>query len=217
VADHSKTKLNIAKEGYPWILTLSFLTLLVLAVGWEWVSGLFALFTLAFVGFFRDPERIPPMGEGLVLSPADGRVVGITEVEKGKLLEEGGTRVSIFLSPLDVHVNRAPIKGLVEKVQYRPGRFFAAYRDKASHENEQNAVRIVDSAGRSLSIVQIAGVLARRIICYVKEGETLERGQRLGLIMFGSRVELFLPQGSRVEVTEGQRVRGGETIIGRLL
>ena len=195
---------------------MSLLALLAFTVGWNWVSGILVLFVLAFVGFFRDPERVPPSGEGLVLSPADGKVVGIKEVEKGRLLDKPGTRVSIFLSPLDVHVNRAPVKGWVEELQYQRGRFFAAYRDKASHENEQNAMRIVDSAQRSLSIVQIAGVLARRIICYVKEGEALERGQRLGLIMFGSRVDLYLPLGSRVEVVEGQRVRGGETVIGRL-
>lgn len=197
------------------MLTAFVLSLLAFAVGWKWVSGVFGLSTLVFAGFFRDPERIPPMGEGLVLSPADGRVVGVRGVEKGNLLREAGTRISIFLSPLDVHVNRAPIKGLVDKVQYQPGRFFAAYRDKASQDNEQNAVRIVDPAGNSLSIVQIAGVLARRIVCYVKEGERLERGQRVGLIMFGSRVDIFLPRGSRVEVAEGQRVRGGETVIGR--
>jgi phosphatidylserine decarboxylase len=215
-ADNLKTKLRIAREGFPWILPMSFLTLLSLAVGWNWVSGLFALCTLAFVGFFRDPERVPPTGEDLVLSPADGKVVGIKEVEKGRLLERPGTQVSIFLSPLDVHVNRAPIKGWVEEVQYHPGRFFAAFRDKASSKNEQNAMLIVDSARRSLSIVQIAGVLARRIVCYVKKGEVLERGQRLGLIMFGSRVDLFLPRGSQVKVVEGQRVKGGKTIIGRL-
>jgi phosphatidylserine decarboxylase len=216
MADNLNSKLRIVKEGYPWIFPMSFLSLLALALGWNWISGLFAFLTLAFVGFFRDPERVPPTGEDLVVSPADGRVVGIKEVEKGRLLEEPGTQVSIFLSPLDVHVNRAPIKGWVEEVQYQPGRFFAAFRDKASNENEQNAMRIVDSTRRSLSIVQIAGVLARRIICYVKKGEVLERGQRLGLIMFGSRVDLFLPRGSQVEVVEGQRVRGGETIIGRL-
>ena len=216
MADNLKSKLRIVREGYPWILPMFFSTFLALALGWNWVSGLFALLTLAFVGFFRDPERVPPTGEGLVVSPADGKIVGIKEVEKGRLLEKPGTQVSIFLSPLDVHVNRAPIKGWVEEVQYQPGRFFAAFRDKASNENEQNAMRIVDSTRRSLSIVQIAGVLARRIICYVKKGEVLERGQRIGLIMFGSRVDIFLPRGYQVEVVEGQRVRGGETIIGRL-
>ena len=208
--------MKIAREGYPWILGALIFSLGFIALGWLWVSGAVILFALAFMGFFRDPERTAPAGDELVLSPADGRIVGIHDVGTGRLLDESGTQVSIFLSPLDVHVNRAPIGGRVERVRYRPGRVFAAYRDKASEDNEQNALRMVDSKGRSLSIVQIAGVVARRIVCYVREGDALERGQRVGLIMFGSRVDLFMPRGSRVEVVEGQRVKGGETVIGRL-
>jgi len=208
--------LSIAKEGYPFIIIAALLALLAFILGWKWLGLVFALFTLAFIGFFRDPERVPPKGAELVVSPADGRVVGIRPVEKGPLMDGAGTQVSIFLSPLDVHVNRAPVEGRVEQVQYRRGRFFAAYRERASQENEQNAIRMVDAKGRRLSVVQIAGVMARRIVCYVREGESLEQGQRLGLIMFGSRVDLFLPRGSRIEVAEGQAVRGGETIIGRL-
>ncbi len=209
--------MRIAREGYPWILAAAILSLIAFSLGWNGMGGVLALFAVVFAGFFRDPERIPPAGEDLVLAPADGKVVAIVkDEEKGKDAEGGGTRISIFLSLLDVHVNRAPIKGLVEKVQYQPGKFYAAYREDASQDNEQNAVRLVDSTGKSLNIVQIAGLLARRIICYVKEGETLERGQRFGLIMFGSRVDLFMPPGSRVEVAEGQKVRAGETIIGRL-
>jgi phosphatidylserine decarboxylase len=118
---------------------------------------------------------------------------------------------------LDVHINRTPVPGQVERKVYRRGKFFAAYTDRASLENEQNAINIRDSKGRTLRVVQIAGVLARRIVCYVKEGDPLAAGERFGLIMFGSRVDLFLPAGSRIEVAEGQRVRGGETILGRLL
>ena len=211
--------MQIAREGYPFIFTAVLLALLGLALGWKWVGLVFVLFALAFVGFFRDPERVSPKGEGLILSPADGRIVGIEEVERGEegLFGEAGMRVSIFLSPLDVHVNRAPVGGRVEEVQYRKGSFFAAYKEKASQNNEQNALRIVDSKERELGVVQIAGVVARRIICYVKRGDPLERGQRFGLIMFGSRVDIYLPRGSRVEVVEGQRVSGGETIIGRFL
>jgi phosphatidylserine decarboxylase len=200
----------------PWVLGALFLTIVTLALGWQWPAVIFAFLALAFVGFFRDPERSVPISEGTVLSPADGKVVRIREVGEGRLLEGAGIQVSIFLSLFDVHVNRAPIKGLVEKIDYRRGKFLAANRDKASHENEQNALKIVNSNGKSLSMVQIAGFVARRIVCYVREGDALERGERLGLIMFGSRVDLFLPQGSRVEVAEGQRVKGGETIIGRL-
>lgn len=203
--------MQIAREGYPFIFVAVLLALVTFAVGWKWAGLALTLFALAFVGFFRDPERIPPEGEDLILSPADGRVVGIRQSG------EEGTQVSIFLSPLDVHVNRAPVKGKVEDVRYQKGSFFAAYKDEASWSNEQNSLRVVDPKGRSLRVVQIAGVLARRIVCYVKRGDGLERGQRLGLIMFGSRVDLFLPPGSKIDVVEGQKVRGGETILGRFL
>lgn len=209
--------MSIVREGYPFIITAFLVALVALALGWKLAGLAFGLFALAFVGFFRDPERIPPAGDGLILSPADGRVVGIREVREGEPLEGAGTRVSIFLSPLDVHVNRAPVRGRVEEVQYRRGKFFAAYKEEASGNNEMNVLRIVDPGGRKLGVVQIAGVVARRIVCYVKEGDVLEPGQRFGLIMFGSRVDLFLPRGSRVEVVQGQRVRGGETIVGRFL
>lgn len=193
------------------------LALLALIVGWKWVALGLGLITLAFAGFFRDPERSPPEGEGLILSAADGKVVSIKKIEGNKVPEGGGTRVSVFLSPLDVHINRAPIRGSVEEVTYRKGRFLAAFKEEASSSNERNALRIVDSQGRRLGVVQIAGVLARRIVCYVKPGDSLERGQKLGMIMFGSRVDLFLPERSRVEVVQGQKVKAGESVIGRLL
>jgi len=207
--------MSIAREGYPFIIASALLFLLALVLGWGWAGWLFALLALAFAGFFRDPERVPPKGDELILSPADGRVVAIQEADAGRFLGEAGTQVSIFLSPLDVHINRAPVQGSVEDVQYRKGSFFAAYKEEASRANERNAVRIVDARGRRLGVVQIAGVMARRIVCYVKKGDFLERGQRVGLIMFGSRVDLFLPAGSRVEVAVGERVRGGETVVGR--
>ena len=204
--------MKIAKEGYPFILAAAGLALLAFAGGWVWMGWGFALFALAFLGFFRDPERIVPTGEGLVVSPADGRVAAIRDL-RGEGLR---TRVSIFLSPLDVHINRAPVEGKVEEVRYQPGKFFAAYKEEASESNEHNVVTLVDKQGRRFGVVQIAGVVARRIVCRTKEGDRLERGQRFGLIRFGSRVDLYLPDGSRVEVTEGQRVTGGETIVARM-
>lgn len=209
--------MRIAREGYPLIFPTALLTLLALILGWQWVGVVLALFTLAFIGFFRDPERIRPAGEGLILSPADGKVVEIRQMDGEGPFDKLGARISIFLSPLDVHVNRAPVAGRVEEVSYHKGSFFAAFKARASKENEQNALKIVDPNGRELGVVQIAGVMARRIVCYVKKGDHLAAGQRLGLIMFGSRVDLFLPRGSSVEVFKGQRMRGGETIIGRLL
>ncbi len=209
--------MKIAREGYPWIFAAAILALVAFFIGWNGMGGILVLFALSFAGFFRDPDRTPPAGDGLVLAPADGKVVAIVkEPEEEKEGVGATTRVSIFLSLFDVHVNRSPIKGSVEKVQYQPGKFHAAYREDASQDNEQNEVRLVDSTGKVLNVVQIAGLLARRIICHVKEGETLERGQRFGLIMFGSRVDLFMPPAYKVEIAEGQRVKAGETIIGRL-
>lgn len=208
--------MRIAREGYPFILIAALLALLSLATGWKWAGLLFGILGLAFFGFFRDPERTPPIGEGLILSPADGKVVGIKRVETGGPFKGTETMISIFLSPLDVHVNRAPVRGRVEEIRYQKGSFFAAYKEKASRSNEKNALSMVDPKGRRLGVVQIAGVLARRIICYVKKGDVLEPGQKFGLIMFGSRVDLFLPSGTRVDVVEGQRIRAAQTIIGRL-
>jgi len=150
----------------------------------------------------------------LILSPADGRLIKISESKGQEPSEEQRIRLTIFLSPLDVHINRAPIKGRVEEVEYRKGRFFAAYGEKSS-ENESNSLKIVEPKGIKVRVVQIAGFLARRIVCYVKPGDLLESGQKFGMIMFGSRTDLLLPAGARIEVVEGQRVRGGETIIGR--
>jgi phosphatidylserine decarboxylase len=173
------------------------------------------LATLAITVFFRDPERHPPSGKGLIVSPADGKVVSISEVKDGSFFSAPATRLSIFLSPLDVHINRSPVAGVVEEIKYQTGRFLAAYKDDASEGNEQNALRFLDEEGHKLGVVQVAGVVARRIICRARPGDKLSRGERFGLIMFGSRTDTYLPRGCKVEVSEGQRVKGGETIIAR--
>ena len=209
--------MRIAREGFPLISIAAILTLLALAASWWFVAAVFGAVTIALAGFFRDPERVIPAGEGLVVSPADGRVVSIAKVIDDPFFTQAATRISIFLSPLDVHINRVPVAGHIAEIKYRPGKFLAAYNDEASHENEQNALMIVDTQGRRLGVVQIAGVLARRIVCKVNSGDNIERGERFGLIMFGSRTDLYLPQGCRVEVTEGQRVKGGTTIVGRFI
>ena len=130
---------------------------------------------------------------------------------------DGWQQVSIFLSPLDVHINRSPVTGKIEQANYQRGKFLAAYKEKASAHNEQNALKVVDDQGRTLGVVQIAGVVARRIVCRVKRGDNVKRGDRFGLIMFGSRTDAYLPRDCRIEVTEGQRVKGGETILGRFV
>jgi phosphatidylserine decarboxylase len=207
--------MRIASEGYPLIFTAAILTLLALAVGWIALGVVLAVMTLAITGFFRDPERQAPQGEGLVIAPADGKVVSVADANSA--LPGSAKRVSIFLSPLDVHINRTPVEGKIEKVAYQRGKFMAAYKDEASQRNEQNALTIIDGAGRTFGVVQIAGVLARRIVCRAKAGDRLARGERFGLIMFGSRTDTYLPQNCRIEVAEGQRVKGGETVLARFV
>jgi phosphatidylserine decarboxylase len=210
-------RMRIAKEGYPFILFPAALAAGAWVVGWTPLAIVFGILALGFLGFFRDPERCPPEGEGLIVAPADGKIVSITKAKQGRLMKNAGSRVSIFLSPLDVHINRSPVAGEVVEIKHTPGKFLAAYKDEASETNEQNSLKLIDDRRREVEVVQVAGVLARRIICRARKNEFLSRGARFGLIMFGSRTDLYLPTHSRVEVAEGQRVRGGETIIGRFV
>ena len=162
--------------------------------------------------FFRDPERRAPADERLVVSPADGKVVAVVQEREERVLQAPTTRVSIFMSPLDVHVNRNPVSGAVALVRHTAGKFRAAFADKASLDNERNAV-VVESGGRRYLVVQIAGALARRIVCRVRPGDRVQRGERFGMIMFGSRVDLFLPVGVEPVVKLGDRVRAGTSVI----
>jgi phosphatidylserine decarboxylase len=207
--------MRIAREGWPLIIAPAGLALLAMLFGWQGVGIALGVLTFGVAAFFRDPERLIPTGEGLVVSPADGRIVTIAPVRGDALFADAVNRISIFLSPLDVHINRAPVAGRVNDVRYQAGKFLAAYKEDASLYNEQNALRIVDERERNWGVVQIAGVLARRIVCRSKPGDGLARGDRFGLIMFGSRTDIYLPEGCRIEVAEGQRVKGGQTIIGR--
>ena len=165
--------------------------------------------------FFRDPERTAPADDGLVISPADGRIVAVVSEREDRFLNTQATRVSIFMSPLDVHVNRSPVAGTVRQVQHTEGKFRAAFSDKSSLDNERNAV-VLESGGKRFLMVQIAGALARRIVCHVGPGDRLERGQRFGMIMFGSRVDVFLPPGVQPTVSKGERVRAGLSVLGRV-
>lgn len=165
--------------------------------------------------FFRDPERQPPSGDRLVVSPADGRVLYVTPGREDVYLKAPATKISIFMSPLDVHVNRSPVRGTVELVQHTAGKFSAAFADKASLDNERNTV-VLESGGRRFVVIQIAGAVARRIICHSRPGDRLERGERYGLIMFGSRVDVFLPSDVKPTVAKGDRVTAGATIIGEI-
>jgi phosphatidylserine decarboxylase len=209
--------MRIAKEGYPFILLPAALAAGAWAIEWTPLAVILGILALGLLGFFRDPERCPPDGEGLIVAPADGKIVSITKAKQGPLMKRADCRVSIFLSPLDVHINRSPVAGEVVEIKHTPGKFVAAYKDQASERNEQNSLKLLDERRREVEVVQVAGVLARRIICRARKNELLSRGARYGLIMFGSRTDLYLPVNSRIEVAEGQRVKGGETIIGRFV
>jgi phosphatidylserine decarboxylase len=198
--------LRLAPEGLVFVLPLAGLTLLVVLLGWWGVAVVVGGLTAFVAFFFRDPERIVPQTPGGIVAPADGRVM---ELVGG---EGQAPRVSIFLSVLNVHVNRMPYGGTVRTVTYTPGQFLAAYRQEASLVNEATSV-MLQSQGREFIVKQIAGVLARRIVCRVQPGDVLEKGQRYGLIRFGSRVDLILPQDAEVVVHVGDIVKGGETIL----
>ncbi|MDA2915667.1 phosphatidylserine decarboxylase family protein [Nitrospinae bacterium AH_259_B05_G02_I21] len=208
--------LSLAREGWLFLLPPLLAGLLFLALGWG-LMGLAALGAAAFIAhFFRDPERAIPQAARCVVSPADGRVVEIRTADDGCPELGGATQVvSIFLSLWDVHVNRAPCAGRAQRVEYTPGRFLAAFRAEASQANERNTI-VVDAAGTPIAVTQIAGVLARRIVCWVHPGDNLERGQRIGLIRFGSRTEVTLPASATLLVEEGAKVKGGSTILARL-
>lgn len=185
--------------------------------GWAFWTGL--IFFLFCLYFFRDPQRVPPVREGLVLAPADGHIVSIRQAVPPAELGLGEAprwRVAIFLSVMDVHVNRVPVDGTVTRIAYHHGKYLSANLDKASEENERNAIAIRLSDGRDLAVVQIAGLIARRILCDIREGETVQAGDRFGIIRFGSRTDVYLPDGVRALVEEGQTMIGGETVIADL-
>ena len=207
----------MAREGWPFVAGGIGLALASWAAAqavpfMEYGVILFGALACFMAFFFRDPRRTPPQLAGAVVSAADGKVVEIQPVEE-EYLDGLGTRISVFLSPLDVHVNRAPIEGKVDFVTRVRGGFQAAYRPDASAKNQQSVIGISNGSTR-LVVKQIVGVLARRIACYLSEGDEVALGQRFGLIRFGSRVDHLLPQGVRVTVEVGDRVRAGETIIG---
>jgi phosphatidylserine decarboxylase len=181
-----------------------------------WLGTLFALFCLYF---FRDPERVAPNREKLILAPADGHVVSVIPAVPPAELGLGEAprwRVAIFLSVLDVHVNRVPADGTVTRIAYRHGAYLNASLDKASEENERNAIALRLPDGRDLAVVQIAGLIARRILCDIREGDSVQAGDRFGIIRFGSRTDVYLPEGVRPLVVEGQTMIGGETVIAEL-
>jgi len=207
-------RIPIAKDGYMFILPLAVLTGIFWALSWLWVTGLFAGLFLFVTWFFRDPERSIPEDPNAIVSAGDGRVVEIVQ-EKDPLLDGVYTRVSVFLNVFNVHVNRVPIAGKIQATRYNPGKFLNAASHKASLDNEQSAI-LLNNGHVTILVKQIAGLIARRIVCWAEEGDEYQRGQRFGLIRFGSRVDIFLPEGTDIKVAMGDIVSGGSSIIGYL-
>jgi phosphatidylserine decarboxylase len=207
-------RFSIAKEGLPLAVPFVVAAALFLALGWFWVAGVCLVLAVVVLAFFRDPLRTPPDDPSLVLAPADGLVVGVTPVEEPDYVGGPATRVSIFLRLWDVHMTYAPVDGTVEHIAHRPGRFGNAGFAKASERNEANSIGMRTAAGR-LMFRQIAGMIARRVVCRVQPGDHVRRGQRVGLIKFGSRVDVFLPPGYEVLVQKGRHVRAITSPIAR--
>jgi phosphatidylserine decarboxylase len=213
----------IAREGLPFILIGFVLTFVAIWIAAKWDSALmfgvsivFAMLTLFTVYFFRDPDRTISAEPYAVLSPADGRIVAIDTLENHPFVGGKTLQVSIFLSVFNVHVNRVPATGRIEYVKYNPGKFLAAFDDKASLLNEQTEIGMVTEDGRKLVFKQIAGLIARRIVCRLKDGDQVSSGDRFGLIRFGSRADILMPPGTRLVVKKGDRVHGGTSVIGYL-
>jgi phosphatidylserine decarboxylase len=207
----------IISEGFPFIISLGVMTLVAFVTGFTWIGVLILLTTFFVIWFFRNPERTMPENPLQLISPADGRVIGIEEAASDEHPGRSFMKISIFMNVFNVHVNRIPFSGEVLSVRYKPGKFLSANLDKASALNERNTVLIRTDDGREIITVQIAGLIARRIVCWLKEGMRVTKGERFGLIRFGSRVELFLPLGSTLLVKIGDKVRAGETPIGELI
>jgi phosphatidylserine decarboxylase len=204
----------IAKEGWPYLALLGVATLLVHYLGgiaWSWPLWIIFIFVLQF---FRDPQRIPALGRDLVLSPADGRIV-VVEVTNDPYAGREALKISVFMNVFNVHSNRSSVNGLVKEIQYFPGKFVNADLDKASTENERNAV-VIDANGQILTLVQVAGLIARRILCYIHVGDRLKAGERYGFIRFGSRVDVYLPLNAEPLVSVGDKVFATNTALARV-
>ena len=209
----NRSILKLARESIPFIVIPAVLGVLALVFGFWYLTIIFALVVAFMAYFFRDPRRVPPQDSNVVVAPADGRVTRVKTLASDN--GDSSTFVSIFLSPFDVHINRSPIAGEVVDIRYSPGKFLMATNEKASLVNEQNALVI---KGERVTVVckQIAGILARRVVCWTTKGDNLALGQRFGMIKFSSRTDLILPANVNVTITEGSRVTGGVTVIGRI-
>ncbi len=206
----------IAYEGFPFIIFSLALTILASFFGIIWLTVILAAVTVFILCFFRNPERNFQDEDKLVICPADGKIIKIEEVDVQGTITGRFKKISIFMNVFNVHVNRAPYDGMIGKISYHKGKFLSANLDKASAENERNEIMICAKDGRAIWAVQIAGLIARRIVCWTREGADIKKGERFGLIRFGSRVEVFLPSDSRVVVKLNDKVQAGQTPLGYL-
>ncbi len=209
-------RVPIARDGMRFIIPLAILSLILWVSGLTALAVLFSLLTLFVASFFRDPKRSIPSGDKAVLSPADGKIIQVEPCWEEHLLKGPTLKVSIFMSLFNVHVNRIPLTGRVIDISYQAGKFFRANLDKASATNEQNALLMETPEGTRLLFVQIAGLIARRIVCWVKKGDAVERGRRFGMIRFGSRLDVYLPRNTQLQVRVGEKALAGQTILGHL-
>ena len=217
VTKYNEHAMRIDRAGWLFVSPPAVLTAMCAIMGFRvmglWIAAALMAAVACFMAFFfRDPERVVPGGDGLVIAPADGRVLIAGDADPAVAPPGMWTQVSVFLSPIDVHINRIPVGGRVMKIEYKPGRFLAAYRWEAASANERNDVWI-DHAGETVVCRQVVGVLARRLVCRIRVGDEVRTGDRYGLMKFGSRIDLFLPRHVRLRVGKGDRIRGGETVV----
>ncbi|MCD6389842.1 MAG: phosphatidylserine decarboxylase family protein [Desulfobulbaceae bacterium] len=209
-------RVPVAKEGYPYIGFAALMTLIAALLDYD-IFSFAALSLTAFVlYFFRDPDRIAPDENDVLVSPADGKIILVEKVFDERFVQEHVYKISIFMNIFNVHVNRMPCPGTVTKIVYSPGKFYSANTERAALNNEYCGVIMNTKSDQRLAVVQVAGLIARRIVCWTEKGDILKRGERFGLIRFGSRVDLYLPLNFQVEVSVGQKVTAGETVMGYL-
>ena len=205
----------IATEGFPFIVAAGFVTMFFALLSWKIFAVISFLLTFFIIYFFRNPERVVPEDERAVVSPADGVVIYLGP-SREEHLQGDMTKISIFMSVFNVHVNRSPISGKVVDSFYRRGRFFDVRDERATFENERSGLVLEDPRGNRIVVVQVAGLIARRIVCYLQKGDTAVRGKRYGLIRFGSRLDVYMPTGSDLRINMGEKTVAGETILGYL-
>jgi phosphatidylserine decarboxylase len=210
-------RIPIAKEGYPFIGSAVFITLILAILGYEGLTVIFLLISFFILFFFRDPERFTPQVSNVLISPADGKIIVIEKIFDDKYFHEYVHKISIFMNIFNVHVNRIPQSGTVERIIHSPGTFYSADSERGGLRNENCATIIACETGRKFAVVQVAGLIARRIVCWLEPEDTVFQGDRFGLIRFGSRLDLYVPGSIEISVEKGQIVQAGETILAHLL